>query len=92
MPQGRNGAAEREKRLILAFDFQRLRDKDPGKEKIMIRETILLSRVENGETGGLEGRMPGGLRPMLVVQRQPPGSSELPLREDESTPWSTASV
>lgn len=83
---------EKKKRLILAFDFQRLRDKDPGKGKIMIRETILLSRVENGETGGLEGKMLGGWRLMLVVQRQPPGSSELPLREDESTPWSTASV
>lgn len=58
----------------------------------MIRETVLLSRVENGETGGLEGKMLGGWRPMLVVQRQPPGSSELPLREDESTPWCTASV
>lgn len=52
----------------------------------MIRETILLSRVENGETGGLEGKMLGGWRLMLVVQRQPPGSSELPLNDQHPGP------
>lgn len=47
-------AQGKKQRLILAFDFERFRGKDPGREKkLMIRENTLWPRLENGQVGGL---------------------------------------
>lgn len=75
---------EKKRRAHPGFYSQKPREKDPGKEKPMIRENMSLPRQENGDAGGSEVvlRGPG---PALVEQRHP-GNSELPLREAESAP------